>query len=55
MSDNVLLRFMTKNLIDVGGGDTKLTSLRQAAGGLSGILKKMPAKTLVFYHNTILG
>ena len=48
MSDDVLLRFVAKNLIDVGGDDTKLTSLRQAAGDLSTILKKTPAKTLAF-------
>ena len=48
MSDDVLLRFVAKNLIDVGGDDTKLTSLRQAAGDLSGILKETPAKTLAF-------
>lgn len=48
MSDDVLLRFVTKNLIDVAGDDTKLTSLRQAAGDLSGILKETPAKTLAF-------
>ena len=48
MSDDVLLRFVTKNLIDVGGDDTKLTSLRQTAGDLSRILKETPAKTLAF-------
>ncbi len=48
MSDDVLLRFVTRNLIDVGGDDTKLTNLRHAAGDLSGILKETPAKTLAF-------
>ena len=48
MSDDVLLRFVTKNLIDVGGDDTKLERLRQAADDLSGILKETPAKTLAF-------
>ena len=48
MSDDVLLRFVTKNLIDVRGDDTKLANLRKAAGDLSGILKETPAKTLAF-------
>ena len=48
MSDDVLLRFVTKNLIDVKGDDAKLGSLREAAGDLAGILKKTPAKTLAF-------
>lgn len=43
MSDDALLRFVTKNLIDVAGDDTKLTSLRRAAGDLSGILKETRA------------
>ena len=49
MSDDVLLRFVAKNLIDVGGDDTELTSLRQAAGDLSGILKETPAKVSAFF------
>ena len=48
MNDDVLLTFVKKNLIDVGGDDAKLASMRQAAGDLSGILKKTPAKTLAF-------
>lgn len=48
MSDDVLLRFLSKGLIDVGGDDAKLEHLRQAAGDLSGILKKTPAKASPF-------
>ena len=48
MSDDVLLSFVTKNLIDVRGDDAKLASLREAAGDLSAILKETPAKTLAF-------
>lgn len=48
MSDDVLLRFVTRNLIDVGGDDTKLERLRQAAGDLAGVLKETPAKALAF-------
>ena len=48
MSDDVLLRFLSKGLIDVGGDDAKLEHLRQAAGDLSGILKKAPAKASPF-------
>ena len=38
MSDDVLLKFLTKGLLDVGGDDAKLGHLRQTAGDLSGIL-----------------
>ena len=48
MSDDVLLRFLGKGLIDVGGDDAKLGHLRQTAGDLSGILKKTPAKASPF-------
>ena len=48
MSDDVLLRFLSKSLIDVGGDDTKLGHLRQTAGDLSDILKKTPAKASPF-------
>ena len=48
MSDDVLLRFLGKGLIDVGGDDDKLGRLRQTAGDLSGILKKTPAKASPF-------
>ena len=48
MSDDVLLRFLRKGLIDVGGDDTKLKHLRQTVGDLSGILKKTPTKASPF-------
>ena len=48
MSDDVLLRFLSKGLIDVGGDDAKLGHLMQAAGDLSGALKKTPAKASPF-------
>ena len=48
MSDDVLLRFLGKGLIDVGGDDDKLGRLRQTAGDLSGILKKTPVKASPF-------
>ena len=48
MSDDVLLRFLRKGLLDVGGDDAKLGRLRQTAGDLSDILKKMPAKASPF-------
>ena len=48
VSDDVLLRFLRKGLLDVGGDDVKLEHLRQTAGDLSDILKKMPAKASPF-------
>ena len=48
MNDDILLRFLGKNLIDVGGDDTKLARLKQTADDLSGILKKTPAKATSF-------
>ena len=48
MSDDVLLRFLNKGLIDVRGDDAKLGHLRQTAGDLSEILKKTPAKASPF-------
>ena len=48
MSDDVLLRFLGKGLIDVGGDDDKLGHLKQTAGDLSGVLKKTPAKASPF-------
>ena len=44
MSDDVLLKFLGKGLIDVGGDDAKLGHLRQTARDLSETLKKTPAK-----------
>lgn len=48
MNDDVLLSFLSKGLINVGGDDDKLGHLRQTAVDLSGILKKTPAKTCPF-------
>ena len=48
MNDGILLRFLSKNLIDVGGDDTKLARLKQTADDLSDILKKAPAKAASF-------
>ena len=48
MSDDVLLEFVNKNLIQLGGDDTKLEKLRQAAADLSGIVEGQPTKTLAF-------
>ena len=48
MSDDVLLRFLNKGLIDVRGDDAKLGHLRQTASDLSEVLKKTPAKTSPF-------
>ena len=48
VNDDILLRFLGKNLIDVGGDDTKLARLKQTADDLSNILKKTPAKATSF-------
>ena len=48
MNDDILLRFLGKNLIDVGGDDAKLASLRQTADDLSSTLKKAPTKATAF-------
>ena len=48
MNDDILLRFLGKNLIDVGGDDAKLSHLKQTADDLSNILKKTPAKATSF-------
>ena len=48
MSDDVLLRFLSSGLIDVGGDDTKLEKLRGTAGDLAAALKKTPSKTSSF-------
>ena len=48
MKEDVLLRFLGKGLINVGGDDDKLESLRQTAVDLSGILQKTPAKVTPF-------
>ena len=48
MNDDVLLRFLNKGLIDVGGDDDKLGHLRQTAADLTGILEERPAKASPF-------
>ena len=48
MSDDVLLEFVNKNLIQLGGDDTKLEKLRQAAADLSSIIQGQPTKTIAF-------
>ena len=50
MNDDVLLRFLSKGLINVGGDDEKLRHLRQTAVDLAGILEKTPAKTSPYAH-----
>lgn len=44
MSEDVLLRFLSNGLIDVGGDDTKLDRLRAAASDMAAALRKMPSK-----------
>ncbi|MBO9575598.1 MAG: hypothetical protein J7494_07680 [Sphingobium sp.] len=47
--DNATLQgFLNKGLIDVGGDDTKLEKLSQAAKDLAGTLKKKPSKALSY-------
>jgi hypothetical protein len=48
MSEDVLLRFLSNGLIDVGGDDAKLEKLRATAGDLAGALTKTPAKAAPF-------
>ena len=48
MNDDVLLKFLNKGLINVGGDDDKLGHLRQTAADLAAILEKAPAKTTPF-------
>lgn len=48
VNDDVLLKFLSKRLIDVGGDDNKLGRLRQTAADLAGTLKKIPAKASSF-------
>ena len=44
MNDDILLKFLNKRLIDVGGDDDKLEHLRRTAADLAGILEKTPTK-----------
>lgn len=46
--DDVLLKFLTKGLINVGGDDEKLGHLRQTAVDLAEVLEKTPAKAMPF-------
>lgn len=48
MDDTVLQRFLNNGLINVGGEDTKLEKLSQAAKDLASALKKTPSKALSF-------
>ena len=48
MNDDVLLKFLNKRLINVGGDDDKLEHLRQTAADLAGILEESPAKACPF-------
>ena len=44
MREDVLLRFLDKGLINVGGDDDKLGHLRQTAVDLSGVLTETPGE-----------
>jgi len=48
MSDQILLRFLSAGLIDVGGDDAKLEKLRETAADLAAALKQTPSKTSSF-------
>jgi hypothetical protein len=48
VDDAVLLRFLNNGLVNVGGDDSKLEKLTQAANDLAGVLKKTPSKALSF-------
>ena len=48
MDDDVLLKFLIKGLINVGGDDDKLDHLRQTAAALSGVLEETPTKACPF-------
>ena len=48
MNDDVLLKFLNKGLINVGGDDDKLRHLRETAGDLCSILEETPAKASPF-------
>ncbi|MDF0515765.1 GTPase-associated system all-helical protein GASH [Bradyrhizobium yuanmingense] len=48
MTDNVLLRFLTRGLIDVGGDDAKLDRLGATAADLARVLESAPAKAIPF-------
>lgn len=46
MTESILIRFLNSGLINVGGDDSKLEKLSQAAKDLSENLKKVPSKAL---------
>ena len=48
MNDDVLLKFLSKRLFNVGGDDDKLEHLRQTAADLAGLLEETPAKVCPF-------
>jgi hypothetical protein len=48
LDDAILQGFLNKGLIDVGGDDTKLEKLSQAANDLASALKKNPSKALSY-------
>lgn len=48
MNDDVLLKFLSKGLINVGGDDDKLGHLRETAADLADILEETPAKACPF-------
>ena len=48
MNDDVLLKFLSKGLINVGGDDDKLGRLRETAVDLAAVLEKTPAKATAF-------
>lgn len=48
MSEQILLRFLSAGLIDVGGDDAKLKKLQETAADLADALKKTPSKASSF-------
>lgn len=48
MSSQIILRFLTAGLINVGGDDAKLEKLRETATDLAAMLKKTPSKAVPF-------
>ena len=48
MGDTVLLRFLRKGLVEVGGDDAKLAKLQNTSAAVSAMLKDMPSKTASF-------
>ncbi|WNZ79316.1 GTPase-associated system all-helical protein GASH [Pseudomonas sp. P105] len=48
MNEDVLVRFLSVGLIDVGGDDTKLEKLQATAVDLAALLKKTPSKAAAY-------